>query len=181
MRTDRSPRRGFTLIEILVALAIGAIAIALAASSLAAAGEATDATRLSARAATARGNGVRLLSRLVGQMAAPTAGDTAIIGIANSARFLSTCDTPAGWQESCRVELFISGDAGCPRELVVRTSAGDSVQVLPGRELATILYLSQGARGARWSTAWSDLTSLPAAIGVASPVDTLILRVGDRG
>ncbi len=181
MRRPVAPpsRAGFTLLEVLVALTIGSVAVLLAASLLRTTSDQLEIVRASSLRADESANGERVLRRLVGQLRWSSADDPRPAGDANRMRFATWCDMPAGWQERCTATLVIADPAdGGGVDL---TTPHDSVRLLRGMAIDGFLYLSRPEHGLRWHREWLDPGALPSALGVVTPGDTLVIRVGDRG
>lgn len=171
-------RRAFTLIEVVVTLAVGGGAIALAAALTRAAADESAAAARHAVDAAVDANGERLLRRLVGQMELPELTDSITGGDARAMLFSSWCDRPEGWQERCRVSLRIEREHG---GIAVGLSSGESLEVLSRRGVGAFVYLRAPQHGGRWSERWISAMSLPPAIGIVVAGDTLILRIEERG
>ena len=124
MRPIRVHRRGFTLLEVVIALAIGALALAIAASLLSAASD--HAVRVHDRAVSMDREAAteRTLRRFVGQMEWSRGADQPAGGDSTMVRFTSWCDVPAGWQERCSVELSLPTRDHASAGIVARLSTG---------------------------------------------------------
>jgi prepilin-type N-terminal cleavage/methylation domain-containing protein len=178
----RSPtdRRGFTLVEVLVALVLAALVILGARGLLA--GLSDSAARISrvARAADADANAERTLRALVGRLEIGTPDAGLFTGDVRSAAFTSWCDTRFGWQERCRVTLT-ADSAGEMRSLVARLSTGERLVLRRAVRELSFRYLADAATGGAWTQRWGAGLTAPVAIGVVVDGDTLIVRVGERG
>ena len=173
-------RGAFTLVEVLVALAIGAVVVLGARMLLD--GLAVQAARTStaARDADIDANGERLLQRLVrdievGPSPAPTFG-----GDRNTAHFSSWCEVPRGWLEPCRVSLGIES-AVDGVAVVARLSTGEAIVVRRASRADGLRYLLSSDAGGVWLEHWDGAGSAPLAIGVLVDGDTLILPIGESG
>lgn len=174
-----SARGGFTLIEVVVALAVSAIVLLGARTMLGEVGD--DALRISmlAQRADSEANAERSLRALTRHL--ELGGDsTQFGGNSREAHFTSWCDTPAGWQERCVVALALEqradGDA-----FVARTSRGDTILVREGVRVGSLRYLSKVTAGGEWLRVWGTGITAPLAIGVILDADTLIVPIGERG
>jgi prepilin-type N-terminal cleavage/methylation domain-containing protein len=176
----RRSRRGFTLIEVMVALAVGAVVVLGA--RLALAQLADDADRIVKGAARLDGeaNGERLLRSLfrrleVGtEIAGPFGGDE------RAMHFTTWCDLPAGWQERCQATVAIDTVDDAPA-LVAHLSTGEVITLRAGFHRATLRYLNDPASGGSWFRGWGTGLTAPRAVGIIVDDDTLVLRIGDRG
>ena len=189
--------RGFTLVELLVAATVGALALAAAHATLAQLAPGAEAVARAAAAADRDANAERLLRQAV--LGLDVGVGREFDGDAAGARFLTWCDVPAGWRERCAAHLIIDsvvvapvGDSGgrAPALVLALTptdSAGrsavrpDTVVLRTGLAHAALRYLADPGTGGRWMAAWARSVTAPAALGVVLDADTLILRVGARG
>lgn len=179
-RTRSRVPRGFTLLEVVVALAIGAMAILLAAMMLQTTARLTDYLEQRVRTVEQDRIGELRLRRLIGQMTWSQPTEPAPDFTSEGMRFTTWCDVPAGWQERCSAELRLAADAA-PEGMVARLSTGEDLRLLEQRSPTGFLYLFRTERGATWVVRWTDRYSLPGAVGVVTRTDTLIIRIGDRG
>lgn len=179
MHADHHRTGGFSLLEVMVALTIGGSAVALAAALLVATGDQSAITAERAADANIDAVGERLVRRLVGQMEWSRTDEPPPRGTRTEARFVSSCDVPAGWQERCLVELELPRDD--EGGIIARLSTGGELRLMLGRRVTAILYLRSASHGGQWADQWIDSTTLPPAIGLEVGPDTLILRIGDRG
>lgn len=185
--TERARRRGFTIIELLVALAVGGVAILGAAAMLGAVSDQAERVAEVTRTMAERANGERLLRALAASYQPSVNGEATFIGESESARFVSWCQTSNGWPERCWVRLSVlPADAALGRttRLVASLSTGGTEVVLSGFEAAELRYLDDASNGGRWFHTWGAGISAPLAIGVVrvteSRTDTLIVRLGVR-
>lgn len=174
-------RRGFTLLEVVVALAIAGLILMSARAMMEVVAATASITDRAARANDAAANAERRLRLLVARSWAGERAEWAFRGNSDSLAFASWCDVPGGWLERCQVSLVIirhGGDAA----VLAMTEAGTAPVII--RELTRpigLRYLVPSDTGASWVTAWESITTPPPAIGVMSKADTTILRVGERG
>lgn len=172
-------KSGVTLLELLVALSIGGLAIVGAMRLLDQLGDAGDRIAIAALTDARASNGDRLLRKLVADVRTTTDSTRRFRGDARNAIFYSLCDTPSGWRESCRASLMIDslGDSSA----VLAQLDGDGpleLRRLPGA--ARFIYFDAAARDSAWSSAWDAGITLPAAIGLVTARDTLVLPLGAR-
>lgn len=185
-------RSGFTLIEVMVALALSALVVLLAHRLFI--GVADGATRLTEarRALDREANARRWLVAAFGSLDAGQA-DGSFLGHSNQVEFASWQLTPAGWFSRQRVTLTRDGT-----HLVALASPGDSVVLADSVSDLQFDYLldvasdgqddsTPGAPGehARFVREWISPVSAPIAIRLrisrAERVDTLFVIVGPRG
>ncbi len=175
---------GFTLIEVLVALVVGSIALLGAQRILAIL---TDETHAIARHATDSdrdANGERMLRDLVGQLEIGSPGTVPFSGSSDTVRFSSWCETGAGWSESCQVTLFFAVRGG-HETLRTQLGAGEPFDLVGGFSAGAFRYLETAAAGGQWFERWGTGITAPLGIGVVlargNTLDTLLVRVGPRG
>ncbi len=174
----RSVRGAFTLIEVVVALAVSGVVLLGARMMLEAVADGGAAIASSAESADRAANGERLIRSLTTRLEVGTDSSRAFAGDRAGARFSSWCDVPGGWQERCDVRLSIDHD-GSRTLLALTTSSRLVLRSLPAG--AELRYLKRGESGLEWFQLWGASVTAPLAIGVVSPRDTLIFRIGERG
>ena len=175
-------RAGFTLVEVMVALAVMGVVILGARSML---GQiADDADRITAAAAEADrdANADALLRTIAGRLeVSPVAGDEARFeGEPRGARFHSWCEVPDGWLERCEASLGIIQVDG-QNVLALRLSTGEMVPLRRGFEEGEIAYLRSAADGGSWVRSWGASITAPIALAVIVDGDTTLVRIGERG
>jgi prepilin-type N-terminal cleavage/methylation domain-containing protein len=171
-------RAGFTLIEVLVALSIGAVVLLSARTLLEGVSDHASATVRAARLVDVSANTERTVRQVVGNVALAPDLQPTFVGTPTEATFESWCPSARGGLEPCRVRLFAQhGDTGA--EVHLSLSTGTQLLVrrgTPGR----LRYLAEAADGGHWYAEWNDVLSPPLAIGVLAGPDTLFLRIGRR-
>lgn len=176
-----SPRpriAGFTILELIVALTVGALVIsgarllldALSTAAMRLAGEATVNDH--------RANGERWLRRVVYGIETGTTPGGTFGGDSSSSHFISWCLTPAAWYERCRISLRVVADDTL-HGLSAVTSRGDSLMPLLSQHAVSLRYLLTPEQGGIWAKTWSDGPSTPRALGIIAGADTMILRLGE--
>jgi prepilin-type N-terminal cleavage/methylation domain-containing protein len=179
-------RRGFTLIEVLVALVVGAVVMLGARLLLEGVGDSGRRIVRVAQRADRDANAERLLRSTVASLEWGSAeeGGARFGGDEHEARFTSWCDTPGGWQERCAVMISITCDSSAQPVSAALSLSGvgtEPVQVRAGFMRGELRYLADARDGGHWITKWDAGLSAPIAIGVILDRDTLVLRVGERG
>jgi prepilin-type N-terminal cleavage/methylation domain-containing protein len=169
-------RAGFTLIEVLVALALSLAVVAGARGLLE--GLAEQSTRVAATAARADSNAAAAWSyrRAVANLALPADDGLVFEGTRTIARFTSWCPVPEGWQVRCEVVLSASpADSDGAR---LSFSTGDAFLLGAGAS-TSLLYLVSSTDAGRWTAEWHSTIAPPAGIAVVAGVDTLFAPTGD--
>src|SRR5258706_10368092 len=174
----KSRRGGFTLIDLVVALAISSLVVLLAARALV--GVAGGAAQLAAaRPALDRNmNGRRWLIEAFGSLEVGTSSG-GFTGRADRVEFAASQRVPQGWVETRPIAL---------------SREGDSLVAIVGPQQLTIArtvrsldcdYLLESGASTTWVREWISGVSAPLAvrlrIGYAQHADTLLLFVGPRG
>jgi prepilin-type N-terminal cleavage/methylation domain-containing protein len=179
-RRRRCAARGFTLLEVVVALAVGGVLLLGARRMLETVGDGAQGITEAAKAADREANGERLLRALLGRLEVGTDSTRTFSGEEQAARFTSWCDVPAGWQERCIVTLVVGAGPG-GATLTASLSTGEVVVVRGGFHTGTLCYLSDAGAGGTWFRRWGTGITAPIAIGVVLDGDTLIVPIGERG
>lgn len=170
-------RRGFTLLELMAALSLMGFAMI---GGILLLDQLNDSTRRitqeSGRAAT-EGNGERLLGRLLLDAVAGTDSTKKLRGNEHSVELWTNCDVPGGWQEPCRARLSIDlrGDSSV---VVAELSTGETYPLLRQSGSAVFRYFHPSRSDTVWVREWSSNLTLPAAVGVITPTDTVIYPLG---
>lgn len=172
-------RTGFTLIEIVVAMTVGAIVLIGVRQAAVGVADLSDATLARARSAERAANGERLLRRLVAEMEPDSGSFGGLVGDSAHAEFEGWCDAPDGWQERCRLQLKVESDSGA--RLVVRSTTGLRQSLVEPRAKMSLCYLFDAGDGGRWRADWDGRLALPLAIGLVIGSDTTLVPVGVRG
>lgn len=175
----RARRRGFTLLEIIVAISISTFVIVAARLLLENLAAGTDRIVRSTREIDRDANGERLLRSLVGQIEVGVQKET-FGGDERSAEFTSWCRVARGWVERCRITLSIQSSDSAP-SLVAMLPNGVHVVLRRAKNAMNLRYLVDAREGGTWFVKWGDGLLAPRAIGVLSDSDTVIVRIGERG
>lgn len=174
---SRPDRRGVTMLELLIALALAGITLAIGALMLAQLGDAN--ARIASEVVTEAdaNNGDRALRRWLAD--ARPAADTSerFSGDARTLTFTTLCDTPSGWREPCRATLMLDS----LRDSSVLVAATDRGEQLPVRRLAgaaSFRYLDLASRDTIWFARWTASVALPSAVAIVVGVDSAMLPLG---
>ena len=174
-KTDR--RSGFTLIELIVALTVGAIVATITRVIFE---TTTVSIGVLTRGAVAQETAWEqwILPREFTWQARLTGMDSvAFRGGPDSVIFATRCNTAFGWLEDCDATLRLRRSRdGC----YISIDTSRRIAVLDRRVLrpCTFAYLIDPADGGHWTSEWSRGNTLPAALAVVTGSDTVILRVG---
>ena len=171
------------MVELLVALVVGGVAILGARSVLGALADHADRVSEAAAAADRAANGERTLRALVGGIEIGTTKDAGFGGDEREARFTAWCPTPSGWQERCTVRLLVLPSDSLTAKSIVASvlSTGEILPLLESAAVQRIRYLRDAANGGTWFHTWGTGITAPLAIGIITDRDTLIVRIGERG
>jgi prepilin-type N-terminal cleavage/methylation domain-containing protein len=182
VKTSRYGEVGFTLIEVMVALTVGALVLATARAILVALGDGAERMATASLELERKSNSERLMRSLTGRLVVGDGPDR-FEGEPGRARFTSFCEVPEGWLERCTVEYSAESNAGSSC-VVLSTLVGDEreqLTVLSGPDRAQLIYLSDARNGGTWLIRWGTSITAPLAIGIVSGPDTTVLRIGERG
>jgi prepilin-type N-terminal cleavage/methylation domain-containing protein len=180
-RNPFAPLRGFTLIELMVAITLSGIVLLGARALWESLASSVDRLRTSATADARDANGERLLRSLVGRLEVGTDQSHEFAGDEQHMRFTTWCDMPAGWQERCDAVIGIEPDSGGQFALVARLSTGEIIPVERGFARGVLRYLNDPVGRGVWFRIWGHGITAPLAIGVITDRDTTIVRIGERG
>lgn len=172
-------RSGFTLLEVVVAMAVGAMLVLMAHQLLAIVADTADRVPAAASAASAARNRERLLSELLAALEVGADTGQRFDGHSDSVRFESWCRAAAGWLERCTVHLnLVPVDGGVALDA---SGLGTRVRLATHQAPARFMYLRTAADGGIWLPRWGNAISAPLALRVVWADTSLFLRVGVRG
>jgi prepilin-type N-terminal cleavage/methylation domain len=178
--------RGFTLVEVIVAITVGAMVILAARLLVEQLGDSAQATIRAATRIDAEANAEHVMRGLATRSRPGTTDATPFEGDATHARFSSWCDVPGGWQERCLATLTVpaptqSDSAGA---LLLTPGSGDAMPIRSGVKTGMLAYLTSASDGGQWVAAWNTASLAPLAIVAVLDLgerrDTLIFRIGAR-
>lgn len=179
-RRPRDRRAGFTLVEVMVALVVGAVVVLGARMLLDQLGDSAVRTVAAAARVDREANGEQLLRDLAGRLEVGTDRSGQFSGEPTATHFSSWCDMPSGWQERCAVTLVVAADGG-HHALLAEFADGDILTLLTRSEPIALRYLDDPRAGGRWFTSWGAGITAPLAFAVISGRDTIVVRIGARG
>jgi prepilin-type N-terminal cleavage/methylation domain-containing protein len=170
--------RGFTLIEVIVALTLSALVVLLAHTVFA--GVVDGAQRLQAARTTLDrdGNARRALTEIFGSLDVGTEGAGGFAGRPDRVEFTTWQRVPQGWLERRKAVVAVENGVLVARADVT-LALEDSVSGVD------FDYLLEPGASAAWVREWISPVSAPVAVRVriqrAATVDTLLFIVGSRG
>lgn len=176
-------RLGFTLIEVMVALALGGMVLLMAHRIFGSAADAMRALRQSREALDREQNGARWLTLAFGNLdVADSAGG--FEGRPDQVRFQSRQLTPEGWFARLPVELRAEGGA-----LVARSGPERPITLADSVVGAEFDYLLEPGARTKWVRTWISPLSAPVAVRLriarrangVNWTDTLLVLIGERG
>lgn len=175
-----SRRRGFTLVELLVALVIGLLAIVAAAALLRAAMLERSLIISAFRAVARDANRHRWLSATLAGVDVDTTAGGEFVGTSRDVAFDAWLETPARHFVRRRVELRVDDN-----QLRARVEGSD-ILLADAIASASFDYLLVPGERARWAARWTSGATPPVALRLriaydrngASVVDTVLYRIG---
>lgn len=179
----RADRRGMTLVELLIALSLTGLTVAVAVGISHAA--LTVDERLASEVVRYEATvvGEQLLAQLLTQGAASARVSLLFEGAADVVRFSSRCPTASGTATSCEVTLQLV-DVGQSAQLRAEWSGNPGTTLAILARGARFSYLADDHSDAeaepRWHAAWGRNAAVPRAVGVVVATDTLVYWVGPR-
>ncbi len=179
MRVDA--RRGFTLVEVLLALALGGLVVLMAQRVFAGVSDGAHRLSQAQEALDRQANARRLLVGLVGSLDIGTSQSAGFDGRPNQVTFSTWVVSPEGWPVRRRVSLRLASGALVAEGLdAAAIVLADSVAALD------VDYLLDYGAEATWVRNWQSPVSAPLVLRMRiaraeSVVDTLLLVAGPRG
>lgn len=173
-------RRGFTLLEVMVALVVSGIVLVGAHALLASLADGAARITSAALAADREANADRFLRSLFHRLEVGADNSARFGGDERGVRFSTWCDVPAGWLERCSAAVQIDTSAG-ELALTAVLSTGEVIMVRSGFSRGVLRYIADPSGRGVWFPVWGVGISAPSAVGVILDADTLILRIGQRG
>ncbi|MDZ4862402.1 MAG: prepilin-type N-terminal cleavage/methylation domain-containing protein [Gemmatimonadota bacterium] len=176
-------RRGFTLVEIMVATALTGIVVMLVGEIYRAVASGARQVEVHRAALDRRMNASRWLGRALGNLELGTPGTAPFRGESNGARFTAWLPTAHGWLEQSDLHLSLVDSA-----VSVRLGSGGSFKLWVAVSEVHIDYLLVPGAESGWVDRWESPVSAPVAIRLrltyadsAATTDTLLFAMGGRG
>lgn len=166
--------RGFTLIEIMVALTLSALVVLLAHRVFTGVVDATGRLRDARLALDREANGLRFLQEALGSLDVGTQGAGGFAGRPERVEFATWHRVPHGWLERGRLTLGLEDGRFMGQDSVARVEFD---------------YLLEAGANAAWVREWISPVSAPVAVRIRitgrgtgeERVDTVLVLVGPRG
>ena len=170
--------RGFTLIEVVVALTLASVVALLVQRLFAATADSVEVLRGASERLSQESNGRRVVQGLLGSLdIGPREAE--FRGGPLRIEFASWFGEPYGWPVRARHALFASEGA------LVATTGKDTLALLCNVRALEVDYLLSSGSNEAWVRAWESPSSAPRAVRLRlardSGVDTLLILVGARG
>lgn len=172
------PDRGFTLIELVTAIAIGGVVVVSAAAIFS--GSADTISTLDKRRAVIdrQANARLLLTEIVGAVDPISPGAQPFKGARGQIEFSAWTNRADGWPSLKRFTLEI-GDSG-----LILSGLAHPLTLLPGARTLAVDYLAHAGANEAWVREWISPTFLPAAVRLRvatdGVIDTLLVALGAR-
>lgn len=174
-------RRGFTLVEILVALVIGGIAVATAAAVFAASSDGVRTLADRSDRWTREATGRAWLAQLFAGAEVRNAPGSEFVGLERFVRFPTRYWAEEGWLEPGVVSIEL--DEG---RITTALSAGRGMVLMDSLADASFEYLIRYGEQSPWLREWESGTTLPLAVRLRlthpdQSADTVLFYIGERG
>jgi len=169
---------GFTLIEVMIALALSALVVLLAHRIFAGVVDGAQGLQAARTALDRDANAHRALTEMFGSLDIGTEGAGGFAGRPERVEFTTWQRVPTGWLERRRVVFGVEGGV-----LVAHSDQSLALQDSVSR--VNFDYLLEPGANAAWVREWISPVSAPVAVRVRiariGAVDTLLFIVGSRG
>jgi prepilin-type N-terminal cleavage/methylation domain-containing protein len=169
-------RAGFTLMEVLVAIVIGAGVVVTARAILVAIGDGTQRLADASAVHDAERNADQLLRTALLQARTLSQDSVSFLGTSRGFVLRSWCPAPGGWTEPCDVTVAVLDST--PGIVMRLGLIAADLMVRHADRSAELRYLASAANGGTWLRGWSSPSELPLAVGLLIDGDTLMLPVG---
>lgn len=159
------------MLELVIALAVGGIVVLLTHAVTVTLADAAERVVRSRVEMDSTANALRSLRQWLLMV---EGGSSRFTGLPAEVSFTTWCVVPAGWLERCSLVIAPDTSGG----LIARPSLGEEIVVLRGVPRRPFLYLTDPAHGGTWFERWGQGVTVPAALGIVTGQDTVILRLG---
>lgn len=168
-------RKGVTLVELLVAIAISGLVLGAAGASARSVVDASARVKGELWATEDARLADDLLRELLWMHVGPNAARP-LTGSNNQLQFESRCPVLGAGTWPCSVTLRISAMG----EVSLGWTDAESIRLRGSGSARRLVYLDHIAQAPAWQDAWNVSTRLPLAVGIVSNRDTSIYWVGAR-
>lgn len=168
-------RSGFTVIELIAALAIGGVTLAIAHASFIGIGTTRRALSSAGQMLDQEGVGFRRVKRSLMMAVSVESGAPRFFGDASTMSFRSRCRTVGGWYEPCDVALRIVARSNGARVEMMEGGGQWDVVLTVGPD-ASFRYLDFSNEAMSWKDAWGESIARPAAIMIDAGRDSTVFR-----
>ena len=171
-------RRGFTLIEVMIALTLSALVVLLAHRIFTGVVDGAQTLKAARTALDHDANASRALTEMFGSLDIGMDGAGGFAGRPERAEFTTWQRVPTGWLERRRVVVEVEGGV-----LIARSDQTLALQDSVSR--VEFDYLLEPGANAAWVREWISPVSAPVAVRVrimrVVATDTMLFIVGPRG
>jgi prepilin-type N-terminal cleavage/methylation domain-containing protein len=176
-----SGRSGFTLIEVMVALAIGALVVLMAERLFAGAGDGGRVLAAARERLDRDANARRWLEATFLSLAVGDSGASGFTGNPDRVRFTAWQPTPGGWFEPRQIDLGLNEG-----RIAAGVSPGEPLILVDSVSDVVFDYLLEYGAETHWVTRWISPVSAPFAVRIRlvrerGVVDTLLYLIKERG
>jgi prepilin-type N-terminal cleavage/methylation domain-containing protein len=173
-------RRGFTIVELLVALSAGALLLAALYGIVASVMDAGETLVAARREAELSRQGHRWLRSIIASTSVGQPGDAPFEGGPASATFMTMMPSAHGWHEPRAIDVRLDGDS-----LLASVTGAEAIVLRRGVRAVNLDYLLEPGASAHWVRQWRSPVSAPLALRVridlGGHVDTALYLIGPRG
>jgi prepilin-type N-terminal cleavage/methylation domain-containing protein len=170
-------RRGMTLLEIVLALALSSAVVLGAAMLLDSAHDLTSRISRDGSRVTREGNGAEWLRRSLRDAAVDPDSTKRFHGEAQFASFRTSCPRPQGWSTACRIALSVDS-IGDSSSIAAELETGQRLILMTLAGHVQLRYFDAAAADSGWLRLWDTHTTLPTAIAFVTQNDTTMYPVG---
>ncbi len=174
---------GFTLIEVMIALVVGSMAVTGSAALLIGLSNQHASVQELTSSADRDGNGIRVLTDLVSSIRQGPELPPGLVGGPSRVELRTHCISERGWTEPCEAELRFepADESSAAAVLVVASDPPSRRWVLWIAESGGhFTFLAQSADGGTWTREWTGGRP-PLALGVVTDGDTLLVAIRHDG
>ena len=172
-------RAAFTLLELMIALSLGALLLIAGRLLFEQLDLAAETLRREAARADEAANGSRLLRALVSTAEAGSDTTQRFSGDERNATFATWCEVPAGWLERCTAHLGLTTSADST-VLAVTIGSGTAFPIWRTGNPAHLRYYGHSGGSLGWLKSWGTSIAAPLALALVteSAGDTVVVPVG---